>query len=240
MKNRIIKINDGLTIELEVCRAIISPLFGAYDPFRNKSYSDIKLTNDLYLDFEENDEGEFVCVSIFQNPGVYDEEIKALALDVGHIIKAVMNGMSFAFKNVISSRAFCAEEIAKDLGYRNGKKSAEWICMDIIGGRSKGNPIPTAKRILKMYDDGDPEFYDMIPACPLSGKWADDISAKEVICDSLKLNADELDELHKICEALEIEEDLDALKDQICRHYEQAFQDQCISEIIDQCRSVIS
>ena len=200
----------------------------------------MKLTNNLHMDFEENDEGEFVCVSILQNPGIYDEEIKSLALDVAHIIKAIMDGMAFAFMNVISSRPHSALEIAKDLGNRNGKGNAEWICMDVIGGRSKGNPIPMAKKILKSWDDGDPEFFDMIPMSPLSGEWSDQTSAREIICDSLKLDADELDELHKIAESLNMECELDSLKDSICRHYEEAFQDSCIQEIVDQCKSTIS
>jgi len=238
---KIIKINDGLTIDLEICRAIITPLFGAYDPFRSRYYSDMNLTNDLHLDFEENDDGEFVCVSIYQNPGIYDEKIKSLALDVAHIVKAIMNGMEFAFKNVISFRAFCAEEIAKDMGYRNGKGSAGWICQEAIGGRCRdGDAIPNAKRILKMYDDGDPQFYDMIPMSPLSYEWADDMSIKEVICYSLKLDADDLEEFHKICESLGMECEFDSLKDSLCRQYEEAFQDSCIQEIIDQCRLTIS
>jgi len=244
MKNKLIKLNDGLTIDLEINRAILSPLFSQYDPFHNKSYSDLELKNDLHLDFEENDDGDFICI---QNSFGLDishishSKISGLCMDVAHIVKAIMNGMEFAFKNVISFRAFCAEEIAKDMGYRNGKGNAGWICQEAIGGRCRdGDAIPNAKRILKMYDDGDPQFYNMIPTSPLSYEWADDMSIREVICSSLKLDADELEEFHKICESLGMECEFDSLKDSLCRQYEEAFQDSCIQEIIDQCRLTIS
>jgi hypothetical protein len=231
-----------MKIETETNRIILSPLFQMYDPFTNKIYSDVVLKSDIHFDFEENDDGDFTCVAHnadSPSPIFNHEEISALEKDLAIVYKIIANGMSFAFMNVIS-HPYEAMQIAKDLGHRCGKNEAQWICQDTIGGRASGNLRDKAKKILKMYDDGDPQFYDMIPQSPLSGEWADDYSAKEIICDSLKLDDSEFTDLREHCEAMDIEGDFDSTIESICNAYQDAFQESCIDEIISQCKSTIS
>lgn len=244
MTNKLIKLNDGLTIDLEINRVILTPLFNKYDPFTNKPYSHIELNSDIHFDFEENDEGEFVCVAHNADspkPIFNSEEISALEKDLAIIFNAISNGFGFALKNLFAFRWESALEIAKDMGYRNGKNSGEWIAMESFGGRCRDiDVIPNAKRILKMADDGDSAFYEMIPSTPLSGEWADDISAREVICDSLKISEGDFSDLQQIAEWLEMSDEFNSLTEHICSTFEESYSDACQNEIIRQAKLTIA
>ena len=57
-------------------------------------------------------------------------------------------------------------------GQECGTNSGSWV----LDGNSS---LETAQRILDGWEDGDPEILDMQPS-PLSGEWADGITASEV------------------------------------------------------------
>jgi hypothetical protein len=86
------------------------------------------------------------------------------------------------------------EGIAKDaikhafqFGYDAGENHAEWVAMDTFGGRARGShsdSLRSARAILKMIDDGDPQVWEGTPT--LSGEWAG--STTDVsLCNDLKV-----------------------------------------------------
>jgi hypothetical protein len=59
------------------------------------------------------------------------------------------------------------ENEAREMGRQAGIAAASWI----VDGNTSPDHI---QRMVKMLDDGDPEFYDWINPPNLSGEWADD------------------------------------------------------------------
>jgi hypothetical protein len=57
------------------------------------------------------------------------------------------------------------ENEAREMGRQAGIAAASWI----VDGRQSSGWV---KRMVKMLDDGDPEFYDWIEPPNLSGEWA--------------------------------------------------------------------
>ena len=89
------------------------------------------------------------------------------------------------------------EDVAKDAikhafqyGYSAGENHAEWVAQDTFGGRARGShsdSLRSARAILKMIDDGDPQVWEGTPN--LSGEWAG--STTDVsLCNDLKVFLD--------------------------------------------------
>lgn len=67
---------------------------------------------------------------------------------------------------------------ACDAAFKHGTEIGKTIGSWVIDGNTKEE---TARWLLKGLDDGDPEVYDVLPANPLSGEWADYPSAESVL-----------------------------------------------------------
>lgn len=97
--------------------------------------------------------------------------------------------------------------IAKARGAEDGIGAAGWWEQDAIGGRSSGDPRPTALRVLTGMEEGDPEVLDALPALDLSGEWADSLTGPglvEEIGDEAGLDEQErIDWFSEICDAYE-------------------------------------
>ena len=80
--------------------------------------------------------------------------------------------------------------LAYSLGYDAGENHAEWVAQDTFGGRARGShkeAIASARAVLKMIDDGDPQVWEGMPN--LSGEWAG--STTDVsLCNDLKVSLD--------------------------------------------------
>ncbi len=61
----------------------------------------------------------------------------------------------------------------RQAGQHAGAGAADWWAQDTVGGRATGNTAATARAVLAGIDDGDPAVLDALPACDLSGQWAD-------------------------------------------------------------------
>jgi hypothetical protein len=66
-------------------------------------------------------------------------------------------------------------DFARRLGVSAGKAAGSWV----IDGNTSSS---AAARILKGYDEGDPEILDMQPS-PLSGEWADGLTVDDVLIE---------------------------------------------------------
>jgi hypothetical protein len=73
-------------------------------------------------------------------------------------------------------------EVTRAEGENQGRIQAEWIAMDSFGGRATRGENETARRIIQMIDDGDPEIYNTFPMYPdLSGEWANESSGPQML-----------------------------------------------------------
>jgi hypothetical protein len=95
------------------------------------------------------------------------------------------------------------EDEAREMGRQAGLNAASWI----IDGNTSPDHI---QRMVKMLDDGDPEFYDWINPPNLSGEWADDPSRDSLYQeitghdpDSIDFEADDGWIMDKIADAWE-------------------------------------
>lgn len=102
------------------------------------------------------------------------------------------------------------ETLARD----HGKAAGSWV----IDGNTRDE---TKRKILTWHEEGDPQFYDLIPA-PLSGEWADD-PTPDTLADEL-----ELSEEHRVSEL-----------DQICTDYEMAFSEAFTDEVVRSCLATL-
>jgi hypothetical protein len=59
-------------------------------------------------------------------------------------------------------------------GVEVGENAAEWYAQDSFGGRVTRGAKESARKVLKMLEDGDPEIYDSVRLPDLSGEWAGD------------------------------------------------------------------
>jgi len=60
-----------------------------------------------------------------------------------------------------------------EAGQRAGRNAADWWAQDTVGGRATADTAARARAVLAGIDDGDPAVLDTLPACDLSGHWAD-------------------------------------------------------------------
>jgi hypothetical protein len=67
---------------------------------------------------------------------------------------------------------------ARELGAEHGSNAASWV---FDGNTSQ----ETYRRILQGIEDGDPEILNSLPAPDLSGQWADEMTADELVKQSL-------------------------------------------------------
>jgi len=58
-------------------------------------------------------------------------------------------------------------------GARAGRNAADWWDQDTLGGRASGDTDARATLILAGNDDLAPLIVDALPACDVSGQWAD-------------------------------------------------------------------
>lgn len=116
-------------------------------------------------------------------------------------------------------------EEARRIGAAHGRNAAEWWCQDTIGGRSgrsTDEDKETARRVLRMLDDCDPELEITRP--DLSGQWAGGYSSRDLLRD---VTGDD--------EPGEAFDDLPG----ICDEYEDGFALACEDEIARQCRLLV-
>src|SRR5215470_12893589 len=60
-----------------------------------------------------------------------------------------------------------------EAGARAGRDAADWWEQDTLGGRASGDTTARAAAILAGLDDIDPAIVDTLPACDVTGQWAD-------------------------------------------------------------------
>jgi hypothetical protein len=180
-------------------------------------------TTDLYSVVRSDDKSESL-VALFDK------------LDVA--INSVSNGLGFALQAIHSFRPYSVEESVRDWAHRAGESMAHSITEYAIGGRCTRNHKENAERIIKMYDDGDPVFYDMIPNT-LSGEWADSMTRKDLFCDALGIDEEEYSELENVCELMGIIDDMRFLEDRFTEIYHMEFGDSCANEIVRQCQEIL-
>jgi hypothetical protein len=75
------------------------------------------------------------------------------------------------------------ENEAREMGRQAGIAAASWV----IDGNTSQEHI---QRMVKMLDDGDPEFYDWINPPNLSGEWADDPTPGTLAYEITDLDSD--------------------------------------------------
>src|SRR5688572_10640987 len=75
-----------------------------------------------------------------------------------------------------------------DRGYFDGFASGSWV----IDGNTKEE---SARELLRMLDEGDPQIYDSLPSPSLSGEWADEPTWADVLEDEGFSREDEDDTL---------------------------------------------
>jgi hypothetical protein len=103
---------------------------------------------------------------------------------------------------------------ATRIGGEHGRNAAEWWEQDVIGGRTTGDPKPTARRVLDGMRNGDPMILDSLPRPDLSGEWADGYTPANLVEDI----EFKLDRAH--------EPDFDKYEDctdDLCQAYEDVF-----------------
>jgi hypothetical protein len=168
-----------------------------------------------------------------------NESLVALFDKINVAINAVSNGLGFALEAVHSLRPYSIEEYVRDWAHRAGESCAYSITEYAFGGRCTGGHKENAERIINSYDDGDPVFYDMIPN-PLSGEWADELTPKQLFCESLNIDEnDEYSQLENVCELLGISDDMYSLQDRLQEIYQMKYQDSCANEIVRQCQEIL-
>lgn len=63
---------------------------------------------------------------------------------------------------------------AEEEGYERGRAAGSWV----LDGNSTDE---SARALLKGIEDGDPMIMDALPSAPLSGEWADGLSAADLL-----------------------------------------------------------
>jgi len=190
---------------------------------------------DFDLEFKHNEELDLYYVIRSDDKS---ESLVALFDKIDVAINAVSNGFGLALQAIHSFRPHSVEESVRDWAHRAGESMAYSITEYAIGGRCTSGHKENAERIIKLYDDGDPEFYDMIPNT-LSGEWADELTPKELFCDALNIDDEEYSELENVCELMGILEDMYSLQDRYEEIYNDIYQDSCANEIIRQCQEIL-
>ncbi len=176
------------------------------------------------------------------NDAGHDEAmIGAMAQDAKAILVACLSGCGFAVRNLFADRWHPPLEKAKDAGHRAGADSAEWIAQESFGGRTRDRDlVPNAKKFLAMHEEGDSALYDGLPCSPLSGEYAGDLLPKDLICDALELNDSSYDALHDFAQAIDMEDSLESLKEQICSSYEEAHSDAMMSRLVEIAQGIVT
>jgi len=93
--------------------------------------------------------------------------------EIADYLNIAMNALDDAATCEDDDHAQSAVLAADQHGYDHGLAAGSWV----IDGNTT---TETARRIVRGYDDGDPEIMDMQPA-PLSGEWADSPLPRDVL-----------------------------------------------------------
>jgi hypothetical protein len=240
--HRTIKINPGIIVCTESMTVTIDHMAFFQWPWSGKAWPcKTDSLHSVSFSFEENGEKDITLVGITQDAGHDEAMIGAMATDAKAILVACLHGCDFAVRNLFADRWHPPLEKAKDAGHRAGADSAEWIAQESFGGRTKDKEIvPNAKRFLAMHDEGDPALYDGLPCSPLSGEYAGDLLPKDLICDVLDLNDSSYDALHDFAQAIDMEDSLESLKDQICSSYEEEHSDAMMSRLVEIAQGIVT
>lgn len=96
---------------------------------------------------------------------------------------------------------------AEAIGKRHGENAAEFAAQYMWGGRHSGDSEAAAREFFRLAEAGDPALYDSYQPPNLSGEFADDYSAADLmrdVLDGYDKNAGELiepEELDDIADA---------------------------------------
>src|SRR5437764_13727870 len=91
-------------------------------------------------------------------------------------------------------------EALRQAGQHAGTGAADWWAQDTVGGRATGDTAGRARAVLAGIDDGDPAVLDALPACDLSGQWADTPTEADLYAHAAPPDApgwDDLDPLRR-------------------------------------------
>lgn len=237
-----ININPGIIVCTESMKVTIDHMAFFQWPWSGKAWPcKTDSLHSVSFSFEENGDKDITCVDMTNTEGHDGLMIDAMATDAKAILVACLHGCDFAVRNLFADRWHPPLESAKDAGHRAGADSAEWIAQESFGGRTKDKEIvPNAKKFLAMHEEGDSALYDGLPGSPLSGEYAGDLLPKDLICDALELNESSYDALHDFAQAIDMEDSLESLKEQICSSYEEAYSDSMMSRLVEIAQGIVT
>ena len=237
---RTIKLPNGITVCTETLKVSCDCFaFNAW-PWSGKKWPTKHETNArASFSFETEDNETFNLVDVSGDPeGCESEQLRAMSKDCEAILKGVLGNCSFALQVLFSVTWHAALENAKDNGFQAGQNAAAWMDQDMFGGRAKDSKA-AAERFLKGIADGDPEILNIIPCSPLSGEWAGDRTAKDIVCDALALDDGEFECMTDVVCALEMEDEFQSLFEQICNVYEERYSDAAQEALVKAAESAI-
>lgn len=235
-----IKMPNGITICTETFTVSCDGFaFNAW-PWSGKKWPNKHETNvGASFSFESDDCETFRLVSVSGDVEECEEEqLKAMSEDCEAILKGVLGNCSFALQVLFSVTWHAALECAKDDGFQSGRNVASWMDQDLFGGRAKDGKA-AARRFLKGIDDGDPEILEIIPSSPLSGEWAGDRTAKDIVCNALSLDDGEFNIMTDVVCKLDMEDEFQSLFEQICNVFEESYYDSAQETLVKAAKSAI-
>lgn len=244
-KHQTIKMPNGISVSIETMTVSVPPMAFNEWPWSGKAWPCKTSTNQTYLfAFEENGAHDITCVDISTTGGdkiMHDGlMLDAMVFDAKSILVACLEGCGFALMAMFASNPYEAEVRAKDAGYRSGENSAHWIAQDSFGGRTKDREmVPNAKRFLEMLDACDPALYDGLPFSPLSGEYAGDILAKDVVMDALDLCDHSFDAMDDAMSALDMVDAWSDYQSTLCTIYEDAHRERMLDVLASTAKGIV-
>jgi hypothetical protein len=235
-----IKIPNGITVCTETSTVSVDVLATQAWPWSGKKWPN-KADHIWSVSFSyESEDGEtFNLVNMNGDVSdVEEEQLKAMSQDCQQILIGVLNGCQFALRVLFADSWHAALECAKDDGFQSGRNVASWIDQDMFGGRAKEGKA-AARRFLKGIDDGDPEILEMIPCSPLSGEWAGDRTAKDVVQSVLALDDGEWQTMSDVVCALDMEDSFQCLFEQICNVFEESYYDSAQETLVKAAKAAL-
>jgi len=107
-------------------------------------------------------------------------------------------------------------------GEQAGANAADWWAQDTVGGRAVGDVTDTARRVLAGVEDVDPAVLDALPACDLSGQWADAPTQADLYTQAAPPDAPDWDTLDEQAQTEAVDAYRDgydtAVQDRVVRH----------------------
>lgn len=115
---------------------------------------------------------------------------------------------------------------ARDLGNQHGRNAAGWWVQENLTKNNEARQAATLA--LKWDEDGDP-LLDTLPHVDLSGQWADEVTADDVLGECIDYDQ----EIHYGPEINEIESE-------VLNEYETAFESAARDECLSACRNELA